>query len=140
MRDCIKIIHILKITYSIKLCKHSKSRYNKRVKIGIYDPYLDDLGGGEKYMMKIAQCFSQNNEGFVFWNEEEDFDDLKKDFLLIFQEWSLRNNIFSKNFPIWKRLIESKRYDVIILLSDGSAYLSFYQKKLIFIFSNHFLE
>ncbi|MEK7502083.1 MAG: glycosyltransferase [Patescibacteria group bacterium] len=91
------------------------------MKIGIYDPYLDDLGGGEKYMMKIAQCFSQNNEVFVFWNEEEDFDDLKKRFLIDLSRVSLRNNIFSKNFPIWKRLIESKRYDVIILLSDGSV-------------------
>ena len=24
------------------------------MKIGIFDPYLDDLGGGEKYMIKIV--------------------------------------------------------------------------------------
>lgn len=91
------------------------------MKIGIYDPYLDDLGGGEKYMMKIAQCLSQNNEVFVFWNEEEDLDDLKERFLLDLSKINLTRNIFSKGFPTWKRLIESKRYDVIILLSDGSV-------------------
>ena len=31
------------------------------MKIGIYDPYLDDIGGGEKYMMSIAEVLSLEN-------------------------------------------------------------------------------
>ena len=48
------------------------------MKIGIYDPYLDDLGGGEKYMMKIAQCLSEQNEVYVFWDNSADVKALKE--------------------------------------------------------------
>lgn len=90
------------------------------MKIGIYDPYLDDLGGGEKYMMKIAQCLSEQNEVYIFWDEEKDLDDLKKRFLLDLSRIKLTKNIFSKNVSLPTRLIESKKYDIIIVLSDGS--------------------
>ena len=32
------------------------------MKIAIYSPYLDTLGGGEKYMLTIAEILSFNNE------------------------------------------------------------------------------
>ncbi len=90
------------------------------MKIGIFDPYLDDLGGGEKYMMRIAECLSEQNEVYVFWDNSEDIKALKERFLFDLTRVKLTKNIFSKDFPFLRRLIESRRYDIIIVLSDGS--------------------
>ena len=90
------------------------------MKIGIFDPYLDDLGGGEKYMMKIAQCLAKNNDVSIFWDRREDVEELKKRFLLDLSKIKLAKNIFSKGTGLVKRLIKSRKYDRIILLSDGS--------------------
>jgi len=103
------------------------------VKIGIFDPYLDDLGGGEKYMMKIAQCLAKNNDVSVFWDKKEDLEELKKRFLLDLSNIRLTNNIFSKEIGLASRLIESKKYDIIILLSDGSIPLLLSKKTFIHI-------
>jgi len=90
------------------------------VKIGVFDPYLDDLGGGEKYMVEIAQCLAKNNDVSIFWDRREDIEELKKRFLLDLSKIKLVKNIFSKEIGLVNRLIESKKYDIIILLSDGS--------------------
>ena len=90
------------------------------VRIGIFDPYLDDLGGGEKYMMTIAECLSKKHGVNVFWDNKKDIDGLLERFSLDLSRVSITKNIFSSNFGFFKRIIESKKYDVIILLSDGS--------------------
>ena len=90
------------------------------MKIGIYDPYLDDLGGGEKYMMRIAQCLAGDHDISVFWDRKKDLEELKERFQLNLSNIALTHNIFTKNTGLFKRLWESKKFDVIILLSDGS--------------------
>jgi glycosyltransferase involved in cell wall biosynthesis len=103
------------------------------VKIGIYDPYLDDLGGGEKYMMTIASCLSPNNEVTVFWNNPKDFIAVKDRFGLAIENVNLSENIFAPDFGFVKRLLATKGFDVIILLSDGSIPLSLSKKLLIHV-------
>ncbi len=103
------------------------------MKIGIFDPYLDDLGGGEKYMMKIAQCLGKNHDVSIFWDRKEDLEALKKRFLLDLSKIKLTKNIFSKEIGLTNRLIESKKYDIIILLSDGSIPLLLSKKTFIHI-------
>lgn len=100
------------------------------MKIGIYDPYLDDLGGGEKYMMTIAECLSQTNQVDVFWNNKEDLEKLHERFALDFSKITLVKNIFSPTVSTFDRLRETQKYDVLILLSDGSIPLT-WAKKLI---------
>ena len=90
------------------------------MKIGIYDPYLDDLGGGEKYMMTIAECLSKNNEVTVFWDNEKDIDGLLQRFTLDLTRVTIGRNIFDKNFGFFNRILESRKYDALIILSDGS--------------------
>lgn len=90
------------------------------MRIGIFDPYLDDLGGGEKYMMTIAECLSKKHEVGVFWDNNKDIDSLLQRFSLDLSKVSIVKNIFSRDFGFFKRIIESKKYDVIIVLSDGS--------------------
>ena len=90
------------------------------MRIGIYDPYLDDLGGGEKYMMTIAECLSKEHDVSVFWNDKKDVENIVERFSLDLTKVSLKENIFSTQYSFLKRLFESKKYDVLIILSDGS--------------------
>lgn len=90
------------------------------MRIGIYDPYLDDLGGGEKYMMTIAQCLSADNEVSVFWDNAEDFSKLSERFGLDFTHVKRVDNIFRSSHSLIERFTATQKYDVIIMLSDGS--------------------
>ncbi len=90
------------------------------MKIGIFDPYLDDLGGGEKYMMTLAQCLSKNHEVSVFWDRPEDLKSLLSRFSIDLRSVKIEKNIFDENFPLVKRLRESRHSDYVIVLSDGS--------------------
>jgi len=90
------------------------------MKIGIFDPYLDDLGGGEKYMMTIAKCLSIEHEVSVFWDKKEDLEDITQRFSLDLGKIKIVKNIFSPNVSFLSRILESRKYDVIIFLSDGS--------------------
>jgi glycosyltransferase involved in cell wall biosynthesis len=101
------------------------------MRIGIYDPYLDDLGGGEKYMLTLAQCLSSNNSVTVFWDRHEDLDRVAQRFSLDLSKITLKKNIFSPGYPFLKKCLDSLSYDVIVVLSDGS--IPFVLSKKLFI-------
>lgn len=90
------------------------------VKIGIFDPYLDDLGGGEKYMITIAECLSQKHEVDVFWDNAKDLKNIAERFALNIFKVKISSNIFSPKVSFIEKLRVSKNYDAIIVLSDGS--------------------
>lgn len=90
------------------------------MRVGIYDPYLDDVGGGEKYMMTLAQCLAEDHEVTVFWDNKADIDAVKERFSLKLDKVAVKKNIFSTHVSSFERLGESSSYDVIIFLSDGS--------------------
>lgn len=95
-----------------------------KMKIGIYDPYLDDIGGGEKYMLTVAACLSQQHDVTIFWNIPEDVAAVAKRFSIQLDTCKIASNIFSKNFSTWQRLQATHAYDALIVLSDGSVPLS----------------
>lgn len=101
------------------------------MRIGIFDPYLDDLGGGEKYMATIAECLSKKHEVFVFWNNQKDIDLLLQRFLIDLSKVSITKNIFAPGFGLLKRTAQSRKYDVLIVLSDGSIPLVLSKKLFI---------
>lgn len=103
------------------------------MKIGIYDPYLDDLGGGEKYMLSIAECLAQRHEVKLFWDERKDFEKARKRFDLDLSGVSLAPNIFSRGVGFLNKLRETKKFDAIIFLSDGSIPFSFSKKLFLHI-------
>lgn len=93
------------------------------MRIGIYDPYLDSLEGGEKYILTAASCLSEYHNVKIFWNpnEAQSIKQRTKDkFALDISHIPFEKNIFSKETPILQRLLISRRYDAIIFLSDGS--------------------
>jgi glycosyltransferase involved in cell wall biosynthesis len=101
------------------------------MRIGVYDPYLDDLGGGEKYMMTIAECLAKEHEVSVFWDVVDDIDAIKKRFSLGLEGVSVVKNIFSPQVGTWERLSETNKYDALIVLSDGSIPLVLSRKLFI---------
>lgn len=90
------------------------------MRIGIYDPYLDDLGGGEKYMMSIAECLSREHDVTVFWDKKEDINALLERFSIDLSRVNISKNIFFVKYNFFKRLISTRKYDILIILSDGS--------------------
>lgn len=93
------------------------------MKIGIFDPYLDALSGGERYMLTLALCLSQHHEVFLFWNpsnKAQMIREVKKKFNFDISRINFVSNIFDKEMGTVSRLKKSLAYDRIIFLSDGS--------------------
>jgi glycosyltransferase involved in cell wall biosynthesis len=90
------------------------------MRIGVFDPYLNTLGGGEKYMLTAASYLSQKHEVTVFWDEEGILEKGAKRFNLDLTRVKKSKNIFAGNVPLYKKFLQSKKYDAIFFLSDGS--------------------
>lgn len=103
------------------------------MRVGIYDPYLDDLGGGEKYMMTIAECLSRKHEVTVFWDKKEDIKELLQRFNIDLSNVAISKNIFSPKVSFFKKILTTRHYDAIIVLSDGSIPFSFSRKLFLHI-------
>jgi len=101
----------------------------------IYDPYLDTLGGGERYSLTFAQVVCQL--GFqteLAWKDKSIISKAENRFGLdlknlkinpqAFNKLSLKTNLFS-------RYLFTHQYDLIFYLSDGSLPFLFGKKNLI---------
>ena len=105
----------------------------KAVKIGIFDPYLDTLGGGEKYILTIASCLADKHEVFLFWDNDLILKKANERFGISPGSLKLAKNIFSPETFFLKRILSTKKYDVIFYVSDGSI-PTLLSKKNILIF------
>jgi len=101
------------------------------VKIGIFDPYLDTLGGGEKYMLSAASCLSSEHDVSIFWDDKTIGEKAKIRFGIDLTKVHFAKNIFSSSFPLWERVFQSMQFDRIFYLSDGSIPVIFPKKLFI---------
>lgn len=129
------------------------------MKIGLYDPYLDTLGGGERYVLTVAEYFlSLGHQVDLFWSGPQDI--LTKAvnrFNLNLANLHVVADVFrspmsrleliedfpSAHHPVFpsslhKRLTQfftkirvTRQYDLIFYLSDGSLPFLFSRQKLI---------
>jgi len=93
------------------------------MKIGIFDPYLDTMSGGEKYMLSIALSLSENHDVNIFWDIKSSKDIIDKAQLKFGYDLSkikFTPSIFNRDFSFFSRYELSRQFDLIILLSDGS--------------------
>lgn len=109
------------------------------MKVAIYSPYLDTLGGGEKYMMTIAETFSVNHSVDVLLDnhlEKIDSsylkDQLSNRFNLNLQSVNFVSAPFGKGKFI-SRAIFLKQYDLLFYLTDGSIFYSTAKKNILHI-------
>ncbi len=90
------------------------------MRIGIYSPYFDILGGGEKYMLTAASALSTKHDVSVFWDQEEILSLGQQKFNIDLSKVKIAPNIFSEDISTQTRFLQSKKYDTIFFLSDGS--------------------
>lgn len=103
------------------------------MKIGIYDPYLDTLGGGEKYVLSIAKYFEEKNDVTIFWDEDLK-NKIEEKFSLNLSNTRFKKNIFNNNSLVTK-FFETNKFDLFFFISDGSMPFLFAKKNfLIFQF------
>jgi len=89
------------------------------MKIGIYSPYLSTFGGGERYVLTLAEHLSFKNDVSIFW--DKDITDQALERLAInIKNVAFVNNIFSKKiFNVKVKLAEIYRF-------SKKNYLSFH--------------
>lgn len=88
--------------------------------VGIYDPYLDTLGGGERYILSMAKCLSENNNVYIFWDDDGIREDINNKLSIDISRVSFTKNIFKKDSQFIKKILATRKFDVIIFVSDGS--------------------
>lgn len=110
------------------------------MKIAIYSPYLDTFGGGEKYMMTIAEVLSQDNFVEVFLDQH--LSSLGSDYLKNQLSKRFDLNLKNVNFidaPVGRkssavsRMFFLKKYDLLFYLTDGSIFYPTAKKNILHI-------
>lgn len=95
---------------------------------GIYDPYLDTLGGGERYCLALAELLlSLGFDVDFFWEGKDLKAEIEKRFGIKLE----RVNFVSMPKKLFKRLKILRNYDVLFWISDGSVPLMFAKKNIL---------
>ncbi|HXS15197.1 MAG TPA: glycosyltransferase family 4 protein [Candidatus Saccharimonadales bacterium] len=90
------------------------------MRIGIYDPYLDTLGGGEKYMLTAASVLAKKHTVSLFWDDSSILEKARSRFGLDGDTIRFAPNIFTPKYSLLQRILLTQDYDAIFYLSDGS--------------------
>lgn len=107
------------------------------MRIGIYSPYLDTAGGGEKYILTIAEVLSADYQVEVFLdsNLEKVGAETIKVKTAKLHGLDLSKVVFIKapfnKGDFFRRLSFLKNYDVLFFLTDGSIFYSTVKKSYI---------
>lgn len=98
------------------------------MRIGIYDPYLDSLSGGERYMLTAAACLSKYHEVDIFWDDSSIIEKAEVKFGIILKNVKTAPNLFDPKIRLTDRLKKTAKYDRVFILSDGSIPLTLAKK------------
>jgi len=100
------------------------------MKIAIYSPYLDTLGGGERYILTIAEHLSKNNEVIIFWDGIDINNQAKERLNIDLSKVTFKNNVFNSSSLI-EKYQTLKDFDVCFVVSDGSIPMGFSKKNIL---------
>ncbi len=110
----------------------------KKLKIGVYSPYLDTVGGGEKYMLTIAEILSEDSEvDFLLGTHlyQADIESIKHKIKLLhgldLSGVKFVKSPIGKDSSFFERHFFLRKYDFIFYLTDGSIFLSTAKKSII---------
>lgn len=110
------------------------------MRVAIYSPYLDSLGGGEKYMMTIAEVLSAKDLVDVLLDEhlnslgqENLRDNFSKRFNLDLSKVRFTKAPLGTNSSFLKRIFFLMKYNLLIYLTDGSIFYPTVKKSILHI-------
>lgn len=90
------------------------------MKAGIYDPYLDTIGGGERYALTLAETLLKNGwKVDLFWKDKKIKQKLIDKFSLAIDKINFISYSPKGNNLFTRRKIEQE-YDLLFYFSDGS--------------------
>ncbi|MBU1327466.1 glycosyltransferase family 4 protein [Patescibacteria group bacterium] len=89
------------------------------MKIGFYNPYLDNPSGGERYTLALASHWSEDHDVCLFWDDTSIIKKARERLNIDLSKTKIVQNVFrGKN--VFKKISTSLQYDLIFFLSDGS--------------------
>lgn len=98
----------------------------KGIKVSLYSPYLDVMGGGEKHILSILKVFAkQDAEISIFWNKNLSLE-LKKRFFFDFTDKINWLPLSSKTFQTLSN------FDYFFYVTDGSFFFSGAKNNFVF--------
>ncbi len=101
----------------------------------IYDPYLNTLGGGERYVYSFALGLIENGYQVVLaWPSRKELDEAQVRFGLDLSQITIDEEAYklcSQKTAYTERLSFTKEYDLIFWVSDGSLPFLFSKNNLI---------
>lgn len=100
------------------------------MKIGLYNPYFDSLGGGERYTLTLASHWSKQHRVDVFWDDTKLLVNAQRRFNLDLSRVRVVSNIFNMS-NLFTKLAVSRTYDCIFFLTDGSVPTSFAKNNIL---------
>jgi len=99
---------------------------------GIFDPYLDTIGGGERYCLTLAEWLvTKGWQVEVFWPDGSIKERLCEKLNLDLERVKfVPNEIFTKN-NLFRKWAKGRKYDLLFVVSDGSIPLMFGKKNIL---------
>lgn len=104
------------------------------MRIGIYDPYLHVLGGGERYFLTIAEHLSKKHQVDIFWDNDNIKEKAGKILNIDINRTNFLPNIFTVKKSIknlFKKYKLTRKYNIFFYLSDGSIPFLFGEKNIL---------
>lgn len=100
------------------------------MKIGFYNPYLDNPSGGERYTLALAAHWSKEHDVFIFWDDTSIFHKALERLNIDLSKTKIVQNVF-RGTNVFKKISTSLQYDLIFFLSDGSIPTTFAKYNLL---------
>lgn len=104
----------------------------KKLRIALYNPYLDTLGGGEKHILSIIKALSSDHsEPTIFWNENLTLPIYKRFNLQLPKttSWISTNKLLGSSLKTMNTL---RNYDYFFYVTDGSYFFSSAKKNYVY--------
>lgn len=102
------------------------------LKIAFYSPYLNMMGGGERYILSIAGALSTKHEVY-FYADSTVRDKIRKNFNInINRVRFIPNDLFRTN-NLFIKLKKLSSYDILFYMTDGSLFFSSARKNFLIV-------
>jgi len=103
----------------------------KRKKALIYDPYLDTLGGGERYAFTLAECLLKGGWQVDFWWPDERVIKRAADRFGLDVGKTRANSRKISDVSLREKFLVTRHYNLVFWFSDGSVPFLFGKKNLL---------